>query len=140
METIKVIAGIGTPLKGKLMVCDFNDMYFTNIEITKRANCSACHSELGSPRVQEKLIWICGQDTANINSEKPLSLNLANVCKNLEALRFDVRLRSQLALIFGFKGYEVSLFTNGRMLIKNVRNEKEALEAYKDVEKTLKLR
>jgi molybdopterin/thiamine biosynthesis adenylyltransferase len=42
METIKVLTGIGTPLKGKLMVCDFNDMTFTTIDISKRAGCLAC--------------------------------------------------------------------------------------------------
>ena len=140
METIKVLAGIGSPLKGKLMVCDFNDMYFTNIEVTKRANCTACHGEVAGSMVKEKLVWICGQDTANINPEKPLNLNLTKVCENLEALHLDVRLRSQLALIFSYKDFEVSLFGSGRMLIKNVRNEKEALEAYKDVAKTLRLR
>ncbi len=42
METIKLIAGVGSPLKGKLMVCDFSDMYFTTIDISKAANCPAC--------------------------------------------------------------------------------------------------
>jgi len=33
MEAIKLLTGIGNPLKGKLMICDFNDMYFTTIEL-----------------------------------------------------------------------------------------------------------
>ena len=139
METIKVLAGIGSPLKGKLMVCDFNDMYFTNIEVTKRPNCTACQNETMPSTPKEKLVWICGQETANINPEKPLNLNLAQVCKSLEQLHLNVRLRSHLALIFGFKNFEVSLFSSGRMLIKNVKDEKAALEAYQDVAKTLKL-
>lgn len=45
LETIKLLTGIGTPLKGKLMICDFNDMHFTTIEIQKREKCPACQSE-----------------------------------------------------------------------------------------------
>jgi molybdopterin/thiamine biosynthesis adenylyltransferase len=33
METIKVLTGMGSPLKGKLMVCDFNDMTFTTPQL-----------------------------------------------------------------------------------------------------------
>ena len=31
-------------LKGKLMVCDFRDMYFTTIEIFKRPDCPVADS------------------------------------------------------------------------------------------------
>jgi len=45
METIKVLANVGHPLKGKLMICDFNDMYITTIEIAKRENCPTCRKQ-----------------------------------------------------------------------------------------------
>ena len=35
--------------------------------------------------------------------------------------------------MFDYKGYEVSLFNGGRMLIKNVANEEEALKAYREI-------
>jgi hypothetical protein len=35
--------------------------------------------------------------------------------------------------MFNYKGYEVSLFNGGRMLIKNVSNEQEALKAYREI-------
>lgn len=44
METIKLLAQIGQTLKGKLMICDFNDMYLTTIEIKKRENCPTCQN------------------------------------------------------------------------------------------------
>jgi len=138
MESIKVLAGMGSPLKGKLMVCDFNDMYFTTVDTSKAANCPACQGTLSSLEGRERLVWLCGQDTANINPEKPLKLNLDEVYEAVRQ-RFNVRLKSHLAIIFDYKGLEVSLFNGGRMLIKNVKNEAAALKAYRAILKKLNI-
>lgn len=138
MESIKVLTGIGSPLKGKLMVCDFSDMYFTTVDTAKAANCTVCQGNLPQVGRQERLVWLCGRDTANINPEKPLKLNLDEVYETLEN-RFRVRLKSHLALIFDYKGKEVSLFNGGRMLIKNVYNEKTALKTYREILKKLNI-
>ena len=138
MEAIKVLTGMGSPLKGKLMVCDFNDMYFTTVDTSKAANCPACQDTLAPLEQQEKLVWLCGQNTANINPEKPLKLNLNEVYETVRQ-RFHVRLKSHLAVIFDYKGMEVSLFNGGRMLIKNVQNEKTALQAYREILKKLNI-
>jgi molybdopterin/thiamine biosynthesis adenylyltransferase len=136
METLKVLTGIGKPLKGKLMVCDFNDMTFTTIDITKREGCPACQGTAAQPKLSEKLVWLCGQNTANVNPEKPLNLNLTKVYGVIRR-HFAVRVKSHLAVIFEYKGLEVSLFNGGRMLIKNVQNEKAALDAYREILKKL---
>ena len=136
MEAIKVLAGIGSPLKGKLMICDFDDMYFTTVETSKAANCPACHGASSSLEGQERLVWLCGQDTANINPEKPMQLNLNQVYETVRR-NFSIRLKSHLAIIFNYKDMEVSLFNGGRMLIKNVKTEKEALRAYREIIKKL---
>jgi len=135
METIKVLTGIGTPLKGKLMVCDFNDMTFTAIDVLKREGCPACQ-RTSLHRLGGKLVWLCGQNTANVNPEKPLSLNLAEVYPAIKQ-QFNLRVKSRLAVIFDYKGLEVSLFNGGRMLIKNVHDEKAALNAYREILKRL---
>jgi molybdopterin/thiamine biosynthesis adenylyltransferase len=136
METIKVLTGMGLPLKAKLMVCDFNEMSFATIEISKRAGCPVCQGTLAPPELREKLVWLCGRNTANINPEKPLKLNLAEVYDTIKR-HFVVRVKSQLAIIFDYKNLEVSLFNGGRMLIKNVTNEKTALKAYREILKKL---
>ena len=136
METIKLLTGIGSPLKGKLMVCDFSDMYFTTIDISKNTNCPVCHGTLSSIVGGERLVWLCGRDTANINPEKPLKLNLDEVYPAVSK-RFNVRLKSRLALMFDYKGYEVSLFNGGRMLLKGVTDEKTALTVYREILKKL---
>ena len=138
METIKLISGAGSPLKGKLMVCDFNDMSFATIDIAKRANCPACQGESTQAMQREKLVWLCGLNTANINPEKPLKLNLNQVYDTLKH-RFKVNVKSHLVIVFDYKEFQVSLFNGGRMLIKNVTNEKTAQKAYREILQTLNL-
>ncbi|MCW4011172.1 MAG: ThiF family adenylyltransferase [Candidatus Bathyarchaeota archaeon] len=138
-EAVKVLAKVGTPLKGKLMICDFNDMYFTTVDIAKRVKCPACEGTLPAA-LREKLVWLCGQNTANINPETPLKLNLAEVYEAAQQLGFHVRVKSRLALMFDYKGLEVSLFIDGRMLIKNVSNEKAALASYREILQKLNLK
>ena len=136
METIKVLTGMGSALKGKLMICDFSDMYFTTIDIFRRNNCPACQGKIVSSETREKLVWLCGRKTANINPEKPLKLNLSEVYGLLEK-HFKVRIKSRLAIIFEYKRFEISLFNGGRMLIKNVDDEKSALNVYREVAKKI---
>lgn len=138
MEAIKVLTGMGSPLKGKLMVCDFNDMYFTTVDTSKAANCPACQGTLAPLERRERLVWLCGRDTANINPEKPLKLNLNDVYETVSQ-RFKVCVKSHLAIIFEYEDLEVSLFNGGRMLIKNVQNEKTALKAYREIFKKLNI-
>ena len=136
METIKVLTGIGSVLKGKLLICDFSDMYFTTVDIFKRNDCPGCRGTQGSGGNREKLVWLCGRDTANINPETPLRLSLNEVYEAIKR-EFKVRVKSQLAIIFDYKSFEISLFNGGRMLIKNVNNEKSALTVYREVIKRL---
>ena len=139
METIKLISGAGSPLKGKLMVCDFNDMSFATIDIAKRADCPVCQGGLAAELPRQKLVWLCGLNTANINPEKPLKLNLNEVCEKMIRRRFKIRVRSHLVIVFDYEDFQVSLFNGGRMLIKNVTNEKTAKRAYHEILQTLNL-
>lgn len=138
LETIKVLAGIGSVLKGKLMVCDFSDMYFAAVDILKREDCPACRGGLGGLKAGERLVWLCGRDTANVNPEKPLKLSLGKAYSSIKK-QFKVRLKSHLAVIFDYGSMEVTLFNGGRMIIKNVKSEKAALAAYREVLRKLKM-
>ena len=135
-ETIKIITGIGTPLKGKLVVCDFSDMSFATIDISRSPNCPTCQGKSDYTTRGEKLVWLCGQTTANINPEKTMNLDLRKVYKTINQ-NFEVKVKSHLAIVFKHKNMEVSLFNGGRMLIKNVANEKTALNAYREILKIL---
>jgi adenylyltransferase/sulfurtransferase len=135
-ETIKLLAGVGQTLKGKLLVCDFSDMDFTTIDISKNAQCPVCHGDLSTIACGERLVWLCGKETANINPERPLQLNLEEIYPTINK-HFTISLKSRLALMFNYKNYEVSLFNGGRMLIKGVTDEKTALAIYREILKKL---
>jgi molybdopterin/thiamine biosynthesis adenylyltransferase len=132
METIKLLVGLGSTLKGKLLVCDFSDLDFTVIDISKSTRCPVCHGDVASIAGGERLVWLCGKETVNINPEKPLKLNLDEVYPQVNK-QFNIRLKSRLAFMFDYKTYEVSLFNGGRMLIKGVSDEKTALSLYREI-------
>jgi molybdopterin/thiamine biosynthesis adenylyltransferase len=44
MEAIKVLAGLGEPLLGKMLVADLRDMTFRKVAVTRRADCLVCGS------------------------------------------------------------------------------------------------
>jgi len=141
METIKLLAGIGDSLKGKLMVCDFRDMFFTTIEIFKRSDCPVCQVKPAklAPRVGgERLAWLCGRNTVNVNPPRPVEIGLEELYERLRR-HFRVIIKSSLVVVFEYDGVEVSLFNRGRMLIKNVEDEESALKVYNGVMEKLGL-
>ena len=136
METIKVLTGMGSTLKGKLMICDFADMYFSTIDISRRPGCTACRGVSDISVEAKKVAWLCGRKTANVNPEKPWKIGLNDAYMAIRK-QFKVRIKSRFAVIFGYKNFEVTLFNGGRMLIKNVNSEKEALGVYGEIKKRL---
>lgn len=47
MEAIKVIAGVGEPLAGKLLAFDLREMSFRTVAIARRRDCAVCGGECG---------------------------------------------------------------------------------------------
>ncbi len=41
-EVIKVLAGIGEPLHGRMLLCDFRTMDFRKVQIKRNPNCTVC--------------------------------------------------------------------------------------------------
>jgi adenylyltransferase/sulfurtransferase len=132
-ETIKLLAGIRPLLEGKLLVCDLREMDFRTIEIQTRPNCRACQTkETVSLAAQEKLTWLCGRNTINVNPSVPLRIDLRSVPKRL-GKGVKIHLRTPMAVVFSFDGCEVSLFSHGRMLIKGTDSEQHALALYNKI-------
>jgi len=134
METIKLLAGIEDTLKGKLMICDFRDMYFITVDIFKRPDCQVCQGKMEKPlEAVERLAWLCGRNTVNVNPPKNVNIKLSDA---YEALKrdFKILVNSSLVVVFMYNGgVEVSLFNGGRMLIKNVKDEESALKVYNKI-------
>jgi molybdopterin/thiamine biosynthesis adenylyltransferase len=144
MECIKLLSGMGGSLKGKLMVCDFRDMYFTTIDIYKRPDCQVCgKSEAKKGKTaarEEKHALLCGGSTCNVNPQTPVKLTLDQLYARLRQ-RFKVIIKSSFVIVFEYDGgIEVSLFSGGRMLIKNIKDETAALKVHEAILETLGLK
>ena len=133
METVKLLAGVESVLKGKLLVCDFRRMEFDKVGIFRRKDCNVCGDRIG-PMVEraQRLTWLCGRETVNVNPIEPANLDFERTLKNLRR-RFDVLVRSAVVIVLRHGGLEVSLFRNGRMLIKGVGTEDKALRIYREL-------
>jgi adenylyltransferase/sulfurtransferase len=139
METIKLLTGIGEPLKGKLMVCDFGDMRFLTIDIYERPNCPVCKGRIKLKKEKECLTWLCGQNTVNVNPPRLVETEMEQLHKKLKR-HYKVLVKSPIVIVFQYgDNIEISLFQYGRMLIKNVKDENTALKVYADVWKKLGL-
>jgi adenylyltransferase/sulfurtransferase len=132
-ETIKVLTGMQPVLEGKLLVCDLREMDFSTIDIQTRPSCSVCQVKQPLPMAEkERLTWLCGRDTVNVNPANPLRVDLKSVPRRL-GKGAKIYLRTPMAVVFEFGGCEVSLFSQGRMLIKGIDSEQKALEIYRRV-------
>jgi molybdopterin/thiamine biosynthesis adenylyltransferase len=50
VEAIKVLAGLGEPLLGRLLLCDLRDMTFRRAEIKRRPDCAVCGQLSAAPQ------------------------------------------------------------------------------------------
>lgn len=132
MEAIKVLAGLN-PIEGSLLICDFADMYISKVDISKNPKCPVCGEGVGRAiGAPERLVWLCGRDTVNVNPKEPLDLSVEEMRDRLSG-KFKILLGSPFVIVFERDGIEVSLFKGGRMLMKNVKGEDEALRVYEEV-------
>jgi hypothetical protein len=109
-------------------------MYFTTIDISSRADCQVCQGLIETTsKTAEQLVWLCGRNTVNVNPPEPVDVELDDAYRTLKR-DFKMLARSSLAVVFKHDGdVEVSLFNGGRMLIKNIKSEKDALNVYKEI-------
>ena len=139
IETIKLLTGIGEALKGKLMICDFSDMRFLQIDIFRRPGCTACEGEVKLRKEKKSLTWLCGQNTVNVNPPRLVEASVDQLQEKVQR-HFKILVRSPVVIVFQYDGdIEVSFFQGGRTLIKNVKDEDTALRVYEDVWKKLGL-
>jgi len=132
-ETIKLLAGIQPLLEGKLLICDLREMDFRAIDIQIRRDCKVCQLKQPTREVgQERLSWLCGKSTVNVNPSKQLKIDLRSVPRRL-GKSAKVHLRTPMAVVFQYDNYEVTLFTHGRMLIKGISSEQDAIDVYRKV-------
>lgn len=137
IETIKILAGIEPQSKGRLMIFDFAQSEFRTVDLKVRPDCQVCQVRPAGEQIyRRRLAWLCGSSTANVNPEVPLTLDLGSLSKDISK-DHKVLLTTPMVIVFDYNGHEVSLFKKGRMLIKNVQSEEEALGIFRAVAKMI---
>lgn len=79
------------------------------------------------------IVWICGNTTADITPAPQIKFNMEQACEKIKKQKNKIRLKAPMLLIFDYMKMEVSLFNGGRMLIKNVTDQKLAPKAYVEI-------
>jgi molybdopterin/thiamine biosynthesis adenylyltransferase len=139
MEAVKALAGIEPQSMGRLLIFDFAQSEYRTVNLSIRPDCEICQVKLkAAPTYARRLAWLCGSNTANVNPETPWSLDLDKLTATIQR-DHKVFLTTPMVIVFDFSGHEVSLFRKGRMLIKNVQDEKAAVQISTKVAKLVGL-
>lgn len=80
-----------------------------------------------------KIVWLCGGTTADITPKQPLKFNMVEAQERMKKQHCKIRMKSQMATIFNYGKFEISLFDGGRILMKNVTDEKSTMKAYREI-------
>jgi molybdopterin/thiamine biosynthesis adenylyltransferase len=135
LEAVKALKGIEPQSKGRLLIFDFAQSEYRTVNLSIRPDCETCQVKPTRGLIPtRRLAWLCGSDTANVNPETPLSLNLEELAQSI-GRAYKLLLATPMVIVFELNGHEVSLFRKGRMLIKNVRDEREAVSVSNEVAK-----
>ena len=86
-----------------------------------------------------KIVWICGGTTADITPTPQIKFSMEQACEKIKKQKIKIRVKAPMLVIFDFMKMEISLFDGGRMLIKNVSDEKLAPKAYVDILRVLEV-
>jgi len=130
-EAIKILAGKPEALHGRLISCDVWSGRFQSIRVARNADCRACAKREFTYLEGEAQphITMCGRDSVQIH-ERSRQLNLGDLSRRLAgASAAEVR-NNEFLLRFRVPPYEVTVFTDGRAIVKGTKDPAVARSLY----------
>lgn len=129
-EAIKLLAGRPEALNHRLISCDVWSGRFQAIRVARNPQCRACGRREFSYLEGEAQphVTMCGRDSVQIH-ERSRRLDLAGLGQMLERTLTDVR-RNEFLLRFRVPPYDVTVFPDGRAVIKGTRDPAVARSLY----------
>ncbi len=128
-ETLKLL--VGAPLHETVLIVDLWAGTSEVVGLKRNPDCRACGRRefqyLDAPQ-PTRVRALCGQETIQINPPKRLSLSLARMAEQL-AEAGDVRDRDGV-LRLTTPVFDLTLFADGRALVRGARDEAHALSIY----------
>ncbi len=129
-EALKILAGKEDALHGRLISSDVWSGRFQSIEISRNPNCRACARREFSYLEGEAQphVTMCGRDSIQIH-ERSRSLDLAALGARLASAAESVR-HNEFLLRFRVPPYEMTVFADGRAILKGSRDPAVARSLY----------
>jgi molybdopterin/thiamine biosynthesis adenylyltransferase len=121
-EAIKLLAGRESELRARLVSCDVWTGHSQSVGVARNSECPVCvqreFSHLHGDA--QPHITMCGRDSVQIH-ERGRSLDLATLKTRLASAVDDVRQNDYL-LRFRIAPYEMTIFTDGRAILKGTKD------------------
>jgi adenylyltransferase/sulfurtransferase len=129
-EATKLLAGRTDALHGRLISCDVWSGHFQSVQITRNPDCRACarHDFTYLEGDAQPHITMCGRDSVQIH-ERNRSLDLATLKNRLAPTVSEVR-HNEFLLRFRIPPYEMTIFTDGRAILKGTKDPAVARSLY----------
>ncbi len=129
-EATKLLAGRTDALHGRLISCDVWTGHFQSVRIAHNPECRACarHQFIYLDGDAQPHITMCGRDSVQIH-ERNRSLDLATLKSRLSLTVSDVR-HNEFLLRFRIPPYEMTVFSDGRAILKGTKDPAIARSLY----------
>ena len=129
-EATKLLAGKSAALNGRLVSCDVWTGRFQSIRVAKNPECRACvrRDFIYLEGQAQPHITMCGRDSVQIH-ERSRRLDLGELGRRIEKTVAGVR-RNDFLLRFRVPPYELTVFPDGRAVIKGTRDPAVARSLY----------
>lgn len=129
-EATKLLAGKSDALNGRLVSCDVWAGRFQSIRVARNPQCRACGRRDFTYLEGEAQphVTLCGRDSVQIH-ERSRRLDLGELGRRIEKTVAGVR-RNNFLLRFRVPPYELTVFPDGRAVIKGTRDPAVARSLY----------
>lgn len=130
-EATKILAGKTEALYGRLVSCDLWSGRFQSVRVARNPDCRACVRRVLTYLEGEAQphITMCGRDSVQIH-ERSRKLDLSDLSRRLAgAAAAEVR-NNEFLLCFRVPPYEMTVFADGRAIIKGTQDPAVARSLY----------
>lgn len=130
-ETVKYLVGSGDLLTNKLLYLDLTDFTIELMEIQRNMNCKVCvHHQfetLEEKTKSSRTISLCGRNSFQVIPAQIANLNLIEFGEKLKRNpEFKISVVTDILIAMEYTGHPITLFRDGRLLMRNVQTETEA--------------
>jgi adenylyltransferase/sulfurtransferase len=130
IEAIKILSKNEERLNNKLQVFDLWTGEFNFVEIQKNTYCTACakHQWDFLNRGYEDVVYLCHNNSVQINPANR-GVNFEDLIRKLERIDIEIK-KSPYFLRFFIEDVQISVFGDGRAIMKNVSDTNQAKSLY----------